>query len=236
MTIRVAKTIIKDFIKKNCSDNELLFNRDNFSLIYNKNNYLIEFYFFVDNYGGKICIMSQCVYRLKIIQKFYSDHNLKYNARNNFGENTITLYNIYNDLNSTKKNIEYKISKDEDFDRNVYLAIEELFEMIMLIINKLKTELESNLETQFDKRKLGVFEFNSTDLVILYHFFKPKELLNYLEYLKNEYSNQEYAESSFNEYKILLKKICELNNFDYQKLEPKLSFINKLKSIFKLDN
>lgn len=234
MTIGATKKIVKDFFTDNLENTELVFNHNEYRLEYQNQNYSIYFDLFIDNFGGKIWIYSQCIYKLNIVEDFYREYIPSLNYINSFGKKSTQIYNLLCNKNSLEIVNDFEIQKDEHFDSNVLIVMRQQLEIITCVFKKIKYELDTNLKEQFDVLKSGVFEFNSFDKVIMFHFFKPIKLQDFLIQLKYKFSHNISYSTSLDNYKILLKKICELNSLSYNDLMPKLSILNKFRILLKI--
>lgn len=234
MTIKAAKLIAIDFFNKNLKDNVLSFNQKEFCLEYHNEDYSLFFAFAIDNFGGKIWINSGCSYELKNVKNFYSKYTPSLEYVNSFGKKTARIYNILCNHDNVEVDGDFKILKDENFDENILLVMQKQLEMINCVFLKIKFELDNNLKTQFDTLKPGIFEFKPSEMAILFYYYKPQKLSNYLIFLKNKYSCDVQYSLSINNYKILLKQLCNLNNLNYDDLEPNQSFGVKCRILFKM--
>lgn len=226
------KSIIRYFSNDNPDLPNYYVHKKDVEIEFKFDDFSIYFVFTYSKIGLVIKANSSCLYKINIIDNFYSKSNYKRNYEYQYGYYTYELTQIlfqkqmYNGIDRHYFNI------NDNFEERIkeYCELEKKY--IIKILNVLESELKNNLKNLFNsKDKKGIFEFSDSDMLILYHLYKPNELPKYLVELQKKYIPM--VSSIIDNMNILISEICHLNNLDYELYKIKSSIFLKLLSKFK---
>lgn len=204
-------------------DVEIEFKFDDFS---------IYFVFTYSKIGLVIRARTSCLYKINSISNFYNNSQYKLNYPYQYRNKSYKIVRILFNEDMYKGQDEFYFNINANFEERIkeYCELEKKY--IIKILNVLESELKNNLKNLFNsKDKKGIFEFSDSDMLILYHLYKPNELPKYLVELQKKYIPM--VSSIIDNMNILISEICHLNNLDYELYKIKSSFFKKLLSKFK---
>lgn len=234
MNIKEAKGIIEGLIRSKIDNTELHFTKSDFKLVYKKNNYEIVFYIYVENYfKEELKLYSDCHIKLNLLFDFYSKYKIPYPESSQvfMAGNVGKLYNIFQDSGNDfhSKPERYFIKKDIKIDENIINISEDLINILLIVFEKIKFELDNNLSSDFDSEKDLYSNIRPSDKVVLTHFFKPENLKKALRQLRVIFKMDGFDRITFEKYNLIIKTLCELHSYNYSEYEIRLNFFQKLK-------
>lgn len=226
------KSIISYFSNENSDLPNYVVHKRDVQIEFKYQEFSVYFTFLFSKSGIIIKAYSDCRYKIKNVQEFYSTSKYSKNYEYQYGNYTYKLSKLLFNEVMYNGNDRYYFNINANFEERIkeYCELEKKY--IVKILNILESELKNNLKNLFNsKDKKGIFEFSDSDMLILYHLHKPNELPKYLVELQQKYIPM--VSSVIDNMNILISEICHLNNLDYELYKIKSSFFKKILSKFK---